>query len=229
MSNRPSIVHLYADVGIEDEVLAAYGDVTRVGIDPKPNPFSEVVRADARTPPLKTNAFDLAVVHHPCGRWSPATENGGGDPDEWPDDLDRARQVADRLADHWILENVPNAPLRDPVVLTGDDFGKPILYARAFETTFPIEPPSGRAHFRPDFGSLAEQGTTGKQWVGEAISWRNAKGYSHEWPSRDLKRHAVPRPYLEHLLYHWLATRHGDRGRSEQTTLLAATDGGESA
>jgi len=32
------IAHIYADTGIEDEVLSTYGEVTRVGIDPDPNP-----------------------------------------------------------------------------------------------------------------------------------------------------------------------------------------------
>lgn len=223
-ADRKRIVHLYADVGCEDPVLSLVGDVVRVGWDPEPNPFSDVVQADARHPPLESGSFDLAFVHHPCGRWSRATENGGGDRDDHPDDLDLAREVARDLAEHYILENVPEAPLRDPVELTGKHFGMPIHYPRAFETSFRVEPPKGRTDFRPSSGPLAEQGKTGNAWVGKTIGWRLAKGYSHPWPGRDLKRHAIPRPYVEHLLYYWLAALE-DGERSEQAALVA-TDGG---
>lgn len=226
MSGTYRIVHLYADVGIEDEVLATFGEVVRVGIDPSPNPFSEVVRSDARRPPLEAGAFDLALVHHPCRRWSTST-HGTGNPDDHPDDLDRAREVADELADHWILENVPQAPLRDPVVLDGRMFGMPIRYRRAFETTFTVSEPAGRVDSVPLSGILGEQGGTGKQWVGDQRGWRLAKGYAHDWPRRDLKRHAVPAPYLRYLLRHWFDALEAGT-RNEQTTLVAATDGGNS-
>jgi hypothetical protein len=215
------IAHLYADVGVEDEVLYGFGEVVRVGLDPDPNPFSTVVRADARHLPLADD-FDLAFVHHPCGRWS----NAGGDPDDHPDHLDHARQVARDLADHYVLENVPQAPLRDPVVLRGDDFGLPIAYPRAFETSFRVERPNGRARWRPNAGPLAARAETGNAWAGATDGWRLAKGYSHPWPGRDLKRHGIPAPYVRHLLYWWLTARRGG-SRSEQTSL--AHHGGETA
>jgi len=217
------IVHLYADVGIEDEVLSTFGEVTRVGIDPEPNPYSEVVQADARNPPLEKETFDLALVHHPCRRWSSST-HATGNPEDHPDHLDTARDVADKLADHWILENVPQAPLRDPVTLDGRMFGMPIRYRRSFETTFPVETPDGHVRSIPSSGILGEQGTTSKQWVGDGRGWRLAKGYAHEWPVRDLKRHAVPAPYLRYLLRHWFdALEQGTR--SEQAALVADGSG----
>ncbi len=211
------IAHIYADTGIEDEVLSTYGEVTRVGIDPDPNPFSEVIRADARNAPLEDGAFDLALLHPPCQRFSTA----GGNPDDHYDLIDDARRVGGRIADHYIIENVPQAPLRDPIKLTGKDFGKPIHYPRAFETTFPVSRPSGRSR-TPSIGPLADQGKTSKQWVGTADGWRLSKGYSHQWPRRELKRHGIPRAYIEHLLYYWLtALENGTR--SEQSSLTPTT------
>jgi len=219
------ILHLYADTGIEDEVLHTFGDVTRVGIDPSPNPFSEVVEADARRPPLSPG-FDLAVAHPPCQRWSVATPGGGSDPESHPDYIDDARRVCRDLADHYIIENVRDAPLRDPVVFMGGQFGMGIHYPRAFETSFPTSRPERRSRWRPDEGPLAEQGKQGNAWVGTNDGWRLAKGYAHDWPARELKRHAVPAPYLRRLLYHWLAAVENGT-RSEQTAL--ATDGGFAA
>lgn len=198
------ILHLYADVGIEDEVLHTFGEVTRVGLDPEPNPFSSVVQSDARDPAL-TGTWDLAVAHPPCQRWIVATPGGGSDPDSHPDLLDAARAVCERHADHYILENVRDAPLRDPVVMTGGQFGLPIHYPRAFETTFDVVRPDTRPRWSPDHGPLAEQGSTGNAWVGRNVGWRLAKGYSHDWPARELKRHGVPAPYLRRLVYCWLS------------------------
>lgn len=218
------ILHLFADVGIEDEVLATFGTVTRVGIDPDPNPFSTVIQADARDPPI-SGSFDLAVAHPPCQRWSVATLGGGSDPESHPDYIDDAREVCQRLADHYIIENVRDAPLRDPVVLSGGMFGMGIHYPRAFETSFWVPCPDKAPRFRPDSGPLAEQRKTGNAWVGTNDGWRLAKGYAFDWPARDLKRHAVPAPYLRRLLYWWLtAVENGER--CEQTSIVAATDDG---
>ena len=219
-----SILHLYADVGIEDEVLHTFGDVTRIGIDPEPNPYSTVVQADARRPPL-SGGFDLAVAHPPCQRWSVATAGGGTDPGDHPNHIDDARRVCQRLADHYIIENVRDAPLRDPVLFTGGMFNLPIHYPRAFETSFRISSPEKRRRWNPDSGPLAEQGESGNAWVGENIGWRLAKGYSYEWPARELKRHGIPAPYMRRLLYHWLAAVETD----EESRQVALTDrlGGE--
>ncbi|MFC4405431.1 class I SAM-dependent methyltransferase [Haloarchaeobius iranensis] len=219
------ILHLYADIGVEDEVLHTYGAVTRVGIEPDTNPFSDVVQGDARNPPI-TGSFDLAVAHPPCQRFSRAT--AGNNRDSHPDYIDDARRVCREYADHYIIENVPQAPLRDPVTFSGGMFGMPIHYPRAFETSFTVPEPDRSPRFRPDDGPLADQGKHGNAWVGTNEGWRLAKGYGHDWPARGLKRHAVPAPYLRRLLYHWLAAVEGDT-RSEQQGLGAyhvATDGG---
>ena len=97
-TDRFEILHLFADTGIEDEVLHTYGDILRVGIDPEPNPFSTTVQADARDPPV-ADGFDLAVAHPPCRRFSKSTV-ARGTPDDHPDHIPAARHVCKRLADH---------------------------------------------------------------------------------------------------------------------------------
>jgi hypothetical protein len=219
------ILHLFADTGVEDEVLHTFGEVVRVGIDPEPNPFSTVVQADAREPPL-SGGFDLAVAHPRCQRFSRATAGGGTDPEDHPNQIPAARTACKRLADHYIIENVPQAPLRDPVKFTGGMFGMGIHYPRAFETSFHVPQPDTAVRFRPENGPLAEQGKEGNAWVGATDGWRLAKGYSHHWPGRGLKRHAVPAPYLRRLLYWWLSAVEGGE-RSEQTSIGEAVVDGD--
>jgi hypothetical protein len=223
-NNQFDILHLFADTGVEDEVLHTYGDILRIGIDPTPNPFSTTIQADATDPPV-ADGFDLAVAHPPCRRFSKQTA-ARGTPDDHPNHIPAARNVCQRLADHYIIENVPQAPLRDPVVFQGGMFGLPIHYPRAFETSFHVHRPDRVTRWTPREGPLANEGSEGNAWVGSNEGWWLAKGYGHDWPARELKRHGVPAAYLRRLLYWWLtAVENGDR--SEQQGLVAATDGGK--
>jgi hypothetical protein len=219
------IAHLFADTGIEDEVLHTFGEVVRVGIDPEPNPFSTFIQADACDPPL-SGGFDLAIAHPKCQRFSKATAGGGSDPEDHPNQIPDAREACQRLADHYIVENVPQAPLHDPVTFTGGMFGMGIHYPRAFETSFYIPQPTRTPRFRPERGPLAEQGKDGHAWVGTNEGWRLAKGYSYHWPARGLKRHAVPAPYLRRLLYWWLTAVDDDWSGPGTEQMRLATDGG---
>jgi hypothetical protein len=110
-------------------------------------------------------------------------------------------------------------------VLSGGHFGLPIHYPRAFETSFHVYRPEPAHRWSPDVGPLAEQGKTGNAWVGTNDGWRIAKGYSHDWPAYQLKRHAVPAPYLRHLLYWWQAAQEREVWSRQATLGSVATDG----
>lgn len=192
------ILHVFADTGVECEALSAFGDVTRVGIDPDPNPFTdELIQADARELEL-SRTFDMGLFHPPCQAWTP-----GAAMNETRDDHDNlipvARELAADYCDEWIIENVPNAPLRNPVVLNGEMFGLPLHYERAFETSYHVPAPPRHAHIgRPNDRFGEHHGTGG--WNGSVELWKSAKGYTHDWPSKPLKRSAIPRAYLNYLI-----------------------------
>jgi len=196
------IYHLFADTGVESEPLSAYGTVTRVGLDPTPTRFTDkVVAADlSEECPLEPDA-DLALLHPPCQRWSSATR--GRNPERHPDLLDRARELGQELAEDYIIENVPGAPLRDPVRLNGRMFGLPIDYERAFETTFHVEQPPEYQNLVADGGPFAAHQETGG-WQGSSQLWRSAKQVSGDYPSKELKRSGVPAPYIHYLARWWL-------------------------
>lgn len=196
--NRDTVIyHLFADVGVECEVFSAYGRVARVGIDPVDNPYTdEVVAADLTEGcPLKPGA-DLAVLHPPCQKWSTATQVDGN-PDDHPNLIPLARELGQELAEDYIIENVPDAPLQDPVVLDGRMFGLPIAYGRAFETSFHVEQPPRHAL---DLPNHLYDGS----WGGTMDYWKTMKGYSGDYPSRDFKRSGIPRAYLDYVIRHWL-------------------------
>jgi len=138
------IAHLFADYGVESEVLSRFGTVVRFTIEPRSSLFvDETVQMDLmESAPLRQ--FDLALLHPRCTDASDMTSIDG-DPDDHENQIPRARQIAKQIAEDYIIENKPRDDLRDPSVLNGRMFGLPINYQRAFETTFPvISPPRER-------------------------------------------------------------------------------------
>lgn len=188
------ILHAFADAGAEADTLAHYGDVVRVGINARPNSSSDAIKADVNALPLTDNAqFTLGVFHPPCTKWSTMPDaNKNGDA---PDLIPLSRKMAAKYCDDWIIENRPNAPLKDPVKLTGHMFGLPIEYERAFETSFPVEQPRRQdklAEMSPFFYS-----NRSKEW------WVAVKGCSDEYSKEHTAKNTIPAAYLNYLMQHW--------------------------
>ena len=197
-TNGLTILHAFADTGVECEVLSGYGDVTRVGIDPCPNPYTdELITADVRGVSFD-RTFDLGIWHPPCQSWTPGAQSQGTT-DDHENLIPVARDKAREYCDEWIIENVPQAPLHNPTVLNGGMFGLPLHYERAFETSYHVpEPPRQTQLGRPN--ETFERHHSNGGFQGEKALWKSVKGYSHDWPSNPLKRSAIPRAYLNYLL-----------------------------
>ena len=209
-SSGPVIAHLFADHGVESEALAAYGTVVRVTRDPRPNPFvAETVALDLmETAPA--GRVDLALLHPRCTDVADTTSISG-DPSEYANQIPRAREIAESLAEDYIIENKPRDDLRDPTVLNGRMFGLPIEYERAFETTFPVStPPRERA--------LAEKTVTPYYYSDRTAEWWAAtKGYSAPQTTKQhLAKNCLPRVYVDHLVRSWLEARNPQDGTVPQ-------------
>jgi hypothetical protein len=181
-----TILHAFADEGIETEALAPYGEVTRVGLDPQDTTYTHrVIQSDVRDLDLDTT-FDLGLFHPPCYKW---TQRHAEDAENL---IPAAREVAREYCDEWIIENQPDAPLHDPVILKGEMFGLPVAYERAFETSYPVEQPSYRGSY--EYRHRVEN-TRPKSY------WGAVKGYSHgEYDGQMLATNATPRAYIDWLL-----------------------------
>lgn len=193
------ILHAWADYGRESIVLSEYGTVVRATIDPKNTHREEIVQADGKRLPFANNTFDVGLFHPFCQAFSKATpENRKG---EHENVIPQVRLEAERVCTDYIIENVPQAPLRNPVVLEGSYFDLPVTYARAFETSFEVsEPPVDTLRTEPKHANLvvAEGGS--------AYAWERAKGYELSRLSRErtnyrnIVRELIPRPYVEWLM-----------------------------
>jgi hypothetical protein len=178
--------------------------VVRVGLDPADTNQSEPIQADARQLPFDESvSFDLGLFHPPCQKWAVGS-HVKGDPDKRHDNLiPVARDIAKRYCDEYIIENVPQAPLHDPVTLNGEMFGLPLHYERAFETSYHVNQP--RQQTRLDKSGLFDKHHANGDWTGSVALWKSVKGYSRDYQARSLKREAVPRPYLNYLIRPLLA------------------------
>ncbi len=215
------ILHAFADYGGESEALAAYGDVTRATIDPKPNHCSSTIAVDLSRPdelPFGENQFDLAVLHPPCTAYSSMpSANANGDA---PELIEEAREIGQRYATDYVIENKPQAPLNDPTVLEGRMFGLPIKYERAFETSFSVPQPPRNAR-------LGDSPETSPFYFSERSTawWRAAKGgIVGDYPKEHIAKNIVPLPFVHHLARAWLDETRASEGVADYSDYDARMD-----
>lgn len=201
------ILHVFADTGVESEALSAYGRVIRFGLNPRDLNASEPVKADANHMPLKEGyKADLAVLHPPCTRWALLSQMAENvEPEDYPNLIPLAREIGETYAEHYIIENVPKAPLRDPVILTGRMFNIPVKRERAFETSFPVDQP-------PRQKSLDMKCSPYDRPKRSLAWWKAAYGYSGEYPKDEFVMAGIPRAYVDHIAMAWLETLEDTRG-----------------
>jgi len=215
------ILHAFADHGTESEALSSHGEVTRATLNPRENAYSDVVKMDLSDPdrvPFEENQFDLAVLHPPCTAYSdmPGANKDGDAPRLVPE----AREIGQRYADHYVVENKPAAPLNDPVVLDGRMFGLPIKYERAFETSFPVEHPPRNAR-------LNQAAETSSFFYTERTDawWRAAKGgIRGDYPKEHIAKNSIPLPFLHHLCRAWMDATDASEGVADYSDYDAEMD-----
>lgn len=103
------------------------------------NPFPMLL-ADAMQilkQPRFLDAFDLVHASPPCPRYSRITPEESRD--KHPDYVPKVRELLIAWGGRYVIENVPGAPLIDPVRLCGSSFGLRCRRHRLFESNMPLE------------------------------------------------------------------------------------------
>ena len=82
---------------------------------------------------------DFAAIHAspPCEEYSLARRNAKA-PSRFGDLIPPTRKYLQNIGLHWIMENVPNAPLKAGLLLCGTHFGLPFIKHRLFEANWPL-------------------------------------------------------------------------------------------
>ncbi len=106
----------------------------------------------------------------------------------------------------YVIENVPGAPLHDPITLCGSMFGLDVRRHRCFETSFLVIPPPCRHHEQTPRFPQATNRTNLRSTV-EVGVWRiplevQQRAMGIDWMCRESLSQAIPPAYAQ-----WLAER----------------------
>lgn len=162
--------------------------VTGVDINPQPRYAGDAfVQGDA----LEFLAGDLSgfdAIHAspPCQLYANVTA-WRGIPELHPDLVDSTRQALIRTGLPWVIENVPEAPVRPDLLLCGSQFGLKVKRHRAFETSW-------RAYSL--IQSCRHRGLLPFMHKGER-AYADAMGC--HWMTAEQGRQAIPPAYTRHV------------------------------
>lgn len=117
-------------------------EVTGVDINPQPKNPHTFVLADALEY-LDAHGHEYDAIHAspPCQAYTKAGKQWRKEGREYPDMISATREALQHTGKPWVIENVPGAPLRKPILLNGSTFGIKVHRPRLFETSFPVDQP----------------------------------------------------------------------------------------
>lgn len=184
-------------------------DVVGVDINPQPN-YPYAFHQDDALAFLAEHGHEFDAIHAspPCQAYSTITKSTGSHLiHRHPRLVPAVQQALDKLGRPFVIENVPGAPLREPITLCGEMFGLSVLRHRLFESNCGISAPEHRPHrgrvcgYRhgrwyagPYYGVY---GNGGGSREGSLDQWRAAMGI--EWMTRTELTQAIPPAYTEYI------------------------------
>jgi DNA (cytosine-5)-methyltransferase 1 len=165
--------------------------------------------------------FDAIHASPPCQHYSAMNRGTVGNHVEHVDLVGSTRAALIETGLHYVIENVPNAPLIDPVMLCGEMFGLKVIRHRAFETNWDLPQPMHVRH-RGLAASSRVVRTEGRPFyyytvaghsdgvLGNQQDWQDAMGI--DWiTTREPLAQAIP-PAFTNFIGGWMLTRMTQQG-----------------
>jgi DNA (cytosine-5)-methyltransferase 1 len=168
----------------------------------------------------KIRLEDIAAIHAspPCQRYSRMSSCRPGLAGDYPDLVGATRERLELTGKPYVIENVPGAPLNNPIMLCGQMFGLDLYRHRNFETNFDVDAPAaegGLLEFlkkNPDCGwPHVKPGSAAGHWKpGQVISVSGhcspiaiaRAAMDIDWMTRDELSEAIPPAYTEYIGKH---------------------------
>jgi DNA (cytosine-5)-methyltransferase 1 len=177
-------------------------DVAGVDIAPQGNYPFPLIQGDALAY-IAAHGHEYDAIHAspPCQAFSLTQRIRGN---SHLDLVGPIRNLLQASARPYVIENVPGAPLIDPVTLVGTMFGLRTVRARLFECSFDLPftlaPPPSNKHAK--MGRPAKPGeyshVVGHTGVtGMKVEWERAMGI--DWMTGDGLAQAIPPAYTEYI------------------------------
>src|SRR3990167_2215810 len=118
---------------------AGFDEIVGIDVTPHPRYPFKFIQADAIEYITEHgHGYDAIHTSPPCQHYSPSTRQWRKAGYVYVDLVDMTRTVLVSLGLPYVIENVMDAPLLNPVVLYGEMFGINIRRDRKFETNFPL-------------------------------------------------------------------------------------------
>lgn len=145
MTVKPKLLDLFCCAGGAGAGYADAGfEVWGVDIAPQPNYPFKFAQLDALTlPPEFLQQFDAVHASPPCQSYSPLNAYNHH---IYADLVGVTRSLLQKAGRPFIIENVVQAPLIEPIILCGAMFDLRVYRHRAFETNFALHPPAHPLH-----------------------------------------------------------------------------------
>lgn len=171
--------------------------LTGVDVVPQPHYPFEFVLGDALTLPIRfLRRFDLVHASPPCPRYSAMTDCRPGEAGLHPDLILAVRNRLTKAGVPYVIENVIEAPLLNPVFLCGRMFGLRLYRHRLFETSWPLRQRAHRIHDMPASKAGHWEPGTVMSVAGNFSPMSVAKkAMGITWMTRDELRDAIPPAY----------------------------------
>ena len=175
-------------------------DVDGVDINPQPRYPYRFFQADALEF-LAEHGHEYDAVHlsPPCQDYTEAQKLQGN---THPRLIAPARLMLRGMRHPaWVIENVPGAPLEDPIELCGAMFGLGTYRHRLFESNLPLTAPAHPVHVArtTKMGRPPKAGEF-MHVVGNFSGVEQArKAMGIDWMTRDGLRESIPPAYSEHI------------------------------
>lgn len=193
---KPRLLDLFCGAGGCGMGYARAGfEVVGVDLHPQPHYPFEFHQADAMAFPL--DGFDAIHASPPCQAYA-ITNNIWKKSDSYPDLVAPTRERLQATGLPYVIENVPGAPLLEPIVLCGEMFGLRVIRHRLFETSFFMLAPRHIGHTaRASYGRTPKNGEhfTISGHFGDVEGGRLAMGIP--WMTRNELSQAIPPAYTE--------------------------------
>lgn len=112
-------------------------EVVGIDIERQPNYPFQLILADALRPPVDISRFDFIWASPPCQSFT-AYKRRRNHVRERPNLIPQTRRLLQATGKPFCIENVPGAPLENPIQLCGSSFGLNIRRHRIFECNFQV-------------------------------------------------------------------------------------------
>lgn len=181
---------------------AGFDEIIGVDIDPQPHyPFTFVQGDALEYLAEHGKEFDAIHASPPCQAYSMAGSQWRKGGKQYPDLVKKTRKLLVEIGKPYVIENVPGAPLNNPIVLNGAFFGIRVRRKRLFETSFKMPyfllPTDFQTNFRMGRPCLESEAITPVGHFSGVDRVRKIMGV--DWMTQPEITQAIPPAYTEFI------------------------------